>query len=174
MIRKIITVLKDKESVRMNKSTLIGFLGELYVKNKLIDEGFSVEHKGNQSNVDLKIETENIEIEVKTSTIKDFDKPFPNWNWALLLKELSKATHYICVALNEDFTLNTLFLIKNIHIIEFPKPESKRFKKIKHVLSVRKNENTLMDLKQYTECDKLFLEKKVVQIQNDDLIKSYF
>jgi hypothetical protein len=174
MIKKIISVLKDEESVRMNKSTLIGFLGELYVKNILIDEGFYVEHKGNQSNVDLIIESEKIKIEVKTSTIKDFDKPFPNWNWALLSKDKTNATHNICVALNEDFTLNSIYLIKSENLKLFPEPDDKRFVKLKHVLSVRKNENTLTDLKQYTECDKLFIEKKVLKIQNDDLIKNYF
>jgi UDP-N-acetylglucosamine transferase subunit ALG13 len=69
LLRKVIL---DGNCERMNKSTVIGFLGELIVKEQLEKAGIIVEHCGNQTGYDLSIgEGNGIKIDVKTSRLKD-------------------------------------------------------------------------------------------------------
>ena len=169
MIKKLITVLNDPESQFMNKSTIVGFLGELYVKQRLNAEGGLFVHRGNQSGVDLVNQSFEIRIDVKTSTIKDFDKPYPNWGWALLSSTKSKptATHYICVALDVNFEVDAYYIIHSEDLELFPSPNDRRFKNLKYVLNIKKYDDTLLDLGQYNQCVNLLKEGKVIKVSSD-------
>mgnify|MGYP006179999811 CR=1 FL=1 len=69
-IENLQKLLLDDNCSRMNKSTIKGYLGELYVKGKLEAElDGEVKHLGNQSGYDLEIDS-NILIDEKFSTIK--------------------------------------------------------------------------------------------------------
>jgi hypothetical protein len=75
LLRKIIL---DKNCERMNKSTVVGFLGELIVREELERANIKVEHCGNQTGYDLVIgQDKGIKIDVKTSRLKDeYKRPF--------------------------------------------------------------------------------------------------
>ena len=66
-IKLLQRVIRDSNCGRMNLSTVKGYLGELLVKNKLEQEGFKVDHAGNQSGYDLRIG--GAKIDVKFSTL---------------------------------------------------------------------------------------------------------
>ena len=88
-------VIKDPNCRKMNKSTVVGYLGELLVKEKLESEGFSVTHRGNQSRDDLQYEKQGtaVIVDVKCSLCKwDFSKEVANWGWALQPARLPSST----------------------------------------------------------------------------------
>lgn len=163
MIDKLIAILQDTESGRMNKSNVIGFLGELYVKQNLEDHGFIVNHMGNQSNVDLFIGS-SIAIDVKTATLKEPNSAYPNWGFALLSKENAKATHYICVALDNDYSVDSYFVINKTSLIYCPPPESKRFKKLKYTFLTKKYADTLLDLEPYNICQRMVDSGEIIKV----------
>lgn len=167
MIEGLKDILKNSESQFMNKSTVVGFLGELCVKQQLNAEGGLFVHRGNQSGVDLVNEKLKIKIDVKTSTIKDFDKPYPNWGWALLSKSKPTATHYICVALDINFDVDAYYIIHSEDLELFPSPNDKRFKNLKYVLNIKKYDDTLLDLSQYNQCVNLLKAGKVIKVSSE-------
>lgn len=128
--KKILSILNDPEFSQMNKSNLLGFLGEIYVKEKLIGEGFEVQHKGNQSPVDLIINNagEVVNIDVKLSSRKYHNrrkrgKHHFHWGWALTRSTKTKsisATHYVCVALNDEYLPQAYYIVRASDLNKFP------------------------------------------------------
>jgi len=126
-IKSLKNILRDENCDRMNHSVIIGYLGELLVKSKLEKElrkkGIQIIHKGNQSGYDLAIDGKDIEIDVKTSTLKDEVKDFPPyWGWAL--KHANKTrpiscSHFVCIALNNNFKPRSFYVIKSKHVKYF-------------------------------------------------------
>ncbi len=121
LLRKIVL---DKNCDHMNKSTVVGYLGELIVKNQLELCGFNVDHKGNQTGYDLLIKNGDVKIDVKTSRLKiEFSRDVRNWGWALVHSNKQKqisATHFICLAFNDDLSINQMILIPADVAIKFP------------------------------------------------------
>lgn len=178
MIKNLVSILNHSESQFMNKSTVIGFLGELYVKEKLIKENnldYEIIHKGNQSNVDLIIKDAGnnliAKIDVKTSRKKELDTIHPNWGWAIHQKTKNKitATHYICVALDEKFEVDSLFLINTNVMNELPEVYDSRFKNMTKALNISSSEDELLDLENYSLSHKLIKEGIIQKIQNESL-----
>ncbi len=126
-IKLLKNILRDDNCDRMNHSVIVGYLGELLVKSKLEKElnkkGVQIIHKGNQSGYDLAIDGRSIEIDVKTSTLKDEVKDFPPyWGWAL--KHANKTrpiscSHFVCIALNSNFKPRSFYVIKAKHVKYF-------------------------------------------------------
>ncbi|MYM23256.1 hypothetical protein GTP46_11425 [Duganella sp. FT135W] len=123
----------------MNQSNVKGYLGELFVKERLESEGQVVEHVGNQSGYDLRY-TEgevDIRIDVKMSLLKnEFKWDFQYWGWALKQESKKKpitATHFVCVGCDENLALKALFVVRAADVAQFPQGE-KQFSKVQHGL----------------------------------------
>ncbi|MBM4295324.1 MAG: hypothetical protein FJ126_10555 [Deltaproteobacteria bacterium] len=118
-------------------STIKGYLGELIVKPKLLEEGLTTISLGNQSGYDL--EYNDIKIDVKLSCLKNEFKLDNNyWGWALKhqnKKKDIKATHLICVALTETYDVNAFYVISANNINGFPQG-IKQFSKVEHGFGV--------------------------------------
>lgn len=69
LLRKIIL---DKNCELMNKSTVVGFLGELIVREQLEKSDIDVEHCGNQTGEDLAI-GQNRKIKMENYSEENFD-----------------------------------------------------------------------------------------------------
>lgn len=98
----------------MNKSTIKGYLGELIVKRKLMKEGIPTNSLGNQSGYDLEYKDDKIKIDVKLSLLKnEFKLNSYYWGWALKheSKKEIKATHFVCVALNNNYEVEAFYVI---------------------------------------------------------------
>lgn len=125
-IKKLQAIIADPNCARMNKSNVIGYLGELIVKSKLEEEGLQVDHKGNHSNYDLEVEIkgEIVKIDVKTSTLKDENKQgVKYWGWSLLTKGKKRdltCTHFICLGLNEKLEVENYYIVKKDDLKHFP------------------------------------------------------
>lgn len=135
-IEKIIDLLKDPGCQRMNTSNLKGYLGELLVFQKLEEEGYKVTHLGNQSGYDLEI-SELAKIDVKYSK---FNEDFDDWGWALVpysKKRAISCSHFVCLAMNGDYTVNSYFVIKKKDYEKFPSTIG-RFR-LKHSFSAVKD-----------------------------------
>jgi hypothetical protein len=124
----------------MNKSAVVGFLGEVLVKNRLESEGVGhVKHKGNQHGIDLQFDLggRHVGIDVKTSLQKDERKwGFKCWGWALHNESKRRpitATHFVCVGLSELLEVQSLYVIKAADVSLFP-PASRRFKNVTNAL----------------------------------------
>ena len=149
----------------MNKGTLVGYLGELLVLQKLQSEGIEVTHLGNQKGVDLScsspFNSDIIRIDVKTSRLKDEFKVTGrrNWGWALNHKNKVKpitCTHFVCVQLNEALQPCGYVVIQKDLLNLFP-PSYGQFKNVEHGLGLL--EKTLLascwifSTVRYTRCD---------------------
>ena len=134
-------VINDPYCDRMTKSVVIGYLGELILKNKLEKEGLSVDHKGKQSKYDLEYEKNDtiFKIDVKTSKLKDEHKwGVKYWGWALSqgnkTKELN-CTHFVCLALDEQLDAYEYFVIPAKNAKLFPSARG-QFNSVNHGLIV--------------------------------------
>lgn len=163
-------IIRDGNCKHMNLSTIKGYLGELVVKSKLEKEGCNVFQRGNQSGYDL--EFENIKIDVKTSFLKEETPGFPSyWGWAL--KHVSKkrkisCTHFVCVALDQNYKENAFYIIKKNDINYFP-AGSKRFKGVQKRFGVfpgRFPHDSSKELTIFFEkCRKLERKGKVIKVK---------
>lgn len=110
-------VIRSEQCARLSKSTIIGFLGEVLVKKRLRAEGKDVDHKGNQSGIDLEYKSngQSIRIDVKTSTRKqEFLKSvdgFKHWGWAMKKKGSKAPSHFVCVGLNAEYEVEAIFVV---------------------------------------------------------------
>ncbi|UMR32902.1 hypothetical protein MJ904_12480 [Massilia sp. MB5] len=124
---------------KMNLSNVKGYLGELFVKERLESEGQIVEHVGNQSGFDLRFAHGkcDIRIDVKMSLLKDeFSWDFKYWGWALKQESKKKpitATHFVCVGCDENLAPKALFVVRAADVTQFPRGE-KQFSKVQHGL----------------------------------------
>lgn len=135
------SVILSPDCAKMNLSTVKGYLGELYVKERLENEltGCRIDHFGNQHGHDLQYTRKGltVKIDVKTSTAKDERKwGFRYWSWALLndtkKKQLS-ATHFVCTGLDEALCVQSLFVVAASDLPHFPR-DTGQFRNNKHVL----------------------------------------
>ncbi|MFI5332203.1 MAG: hypothetical protein ACHQ2F_14370, partial [Desulfobaccales bacterium] len=160
-------VIKDNNCVRMNKSTIKGYLGELIVKRKLKEEGILTNSLGNQSGYDL--EYRDIKIDVKLSCLKnEFKLEHENWGWALKhqnKKKEIKATHFVCVALNNNYEVEAYYVINAINYKKFPNG-IKQFSGVEHGFGIYTSDLAEIkdqDIKEnFSKSDKLIREKKFV------------
>lgn len=139
-IERLQAVLRDDIcSQHMNKSNVTGFLGELLVLKLLRDAGEDVEPRGNQAGDDLVVSALNAKLDVKCSTVKqELGDGFRHWGWALTStakKRQVTATHFVCVALDNDYALARLFVVRASEMSRFP-PGERRFKSVTHCLIV--------------------------------------
>ena len=121
-IKNLKKLIRDSNCQKMNLSTVKGYLGELMVRKKLMEESKEVIHKGNQSNYDLKVD--NYLIDVKLSSLKEEIKYFNHhWGWALNhtnKKRKISCTHFVLVALNKKYNVENFFIIKANDVEKFP------------------------------------------------------
>ncbi len=162
----------------MNLSTIKRYLGELLVKSKLNEEGIELISKGNQSGYDL--EYSNIKIDVKLSCLKnEFKLKNRYWGWALKhqnKKKKVKATHFVCVALNDELEINAYYVIKANKIANFPKG-IKQFSKVDHGLGVYSSDLSEINDKEvlqfFDNSRKLMQDKKfAIEIKSSDSISN--
>ncbi len=153
-IKRLKGVINDPFCKNMNLSNVKGYLGELIVYKKLISEGFQVIQKGNQSAYDIEIPSKRIKIDVKLSTIKSEVKNCPNyWGWALKFERRKKpvnCTHFICVSLDEELNPLNYYVIRNEHLLLFPKSAIPQFKNVAHgfvLLTDAKRHMSIIDVK---------------------------
>lgn len=121
-IKRLRSVILDSNCTRMNKSTVVGFLGELIVLQRLEMEGLSVLHKGGQCGYDLLVHGD-VTIDVKTSRPRILPgTDVLHWGWAL--KSASKkritATHFVCVELAETCEVRCFHVIQSTNLEMFP------------------------------------------------------
>lgn len=137
-------VIRSEQCARLSKSTIVGFLGEVLVKKMLRAEGKDVDHKGNQSGIDLEYKSngQSIKIDVKTSTrkqefLKNVDG-FTHWGWAMKKKEENKApSHFVCVGLDVEYQVESVFVVPHQCLDNLAIAENDRmgqFKKVTHGL----------------------------------------
>jgi hypothetical protein len=124
------SIICSKDFIRMNQSVTVGFLGELLVKKKLEEDGWSdLFHHGKQKGYDLMFE--NYKIDVKCSTLKkEVNRDYPNWGWALSFKDETKASHYVCVALS-NYEPSAYYIINSLNLNQF-EAASGQYNKVKH------------------------------------------
>lgn len=106
----------------MNKSTVVGFLGELIVRQRLEMEGLSVLHKGGQCGYDLLVPS-GATIDVKTSRPRVLQgTDVLHWGWALksASKKRISATHFVCVELAETCEVRCFHVIQSHDLANFP------------------------------------------------------
>lgn len=178
-IDRLKDVIRDPNCASMNLGTVKGFLGELLVKEKLADEGVSINHKGNQSGFDL--EFKDVKIDVKFSTLKEEFKHFPKfWDCALKHKNKQKisCTHFVCVAVDENLELITFYVIKSRHLKRFPKYLGK-FKNVEHGFAVLPSTSKLpsdcpLELRKYfKKCDSLVREGIARETKADRVLSKF-
>jgi hypothetical protein len=143
-VAQLIAIINNEHCKRINRSNVIGYIGELLIRRKLLEEGIAsknIEHKGNQTAYDL-LFNETIRIDVKTSTLKSEAKGLPNyWGWALKFRKAytitvkrkrTYPTHYICIALTKDYAVENYYIIKYSELNKFPVSGIAQFKNVEH------------------------------------------
>lgn len=182
-IRDLIKIVNNVYCKRMNRSNIIGYLGELLILKKFMQEVENrncIVHKGNQSSYDLSI-LDTYFIDVKTSTLKSEAKGLPDyWGWALkfdrgIVKPTSskrkEPTHFICVALTENFDVKNYYVIKYSDLSLFPGSGIKQFKNVQHGYIVPEKkfenfENLDIDFVNYVNnCMKLNESKIILKLE---------
>jgi hypothetical protein len=129
-----------------------------------------IKHKGNQSGYDLDLEDLNIKVDVKLSLFKDeITKSLRNWGWALRFERQGdkepKCTHYVCVALEENYEVNSFYVINVENLDKFGGRSVKRFKNVSRgfiLTTADMKQHIPDDLKEAFEyCDSLVQNKTV-------------
>lgn len=166
-IQRLKDILNDPNCLRLNMSTIKGYLGELYVLQKLEKEGRLVVLKGKQSSYDLLVDGD-ISIDVKSSTIKG-SKKYPDWGWALRTKGLDKIknTHFVCVAYNENYDVVKFVTINTNDLEEFPDVKG-RFNSVKRSFSLMLDDVDFPDHEYFKACEEMINKKKVKVINFDE------
>lgn len=175
-IDRLRNIILDKNCKNMNKSNIIGYLGELLVAQKILDEGYFIIQKGNQSGYDILVEKarnrKEIKIDVKCSTLKKEIKGCPlYWGWALRHKNKKRkiaCTHFICVALDNKLEPLNYFVINKRNLNKFPSSAIRQFTNVKRsfaFLEYHKNINKIRDtnLKSHFLKCKILLDKNFVK-----------
>jgi hypothetical protein len=153
-IRLLKQIANNPACQRMSRSTVIGYLGELWILYLLTLAQKEPKHHGKQSGFDIKALGH--KIDVKTSTLKQENESTPlHWGWALdheNKKREPSCTKYLCVALDKDLEPSALYLIDKNNLKQFPKSPFGQFGGVKHSFSVPENAKSLKgSLRQYLE-----------------------
>lgn len=142
----------DFESTGLKSPGLLGFIGELYVLQKLDELGYNPHHKGGQGGYDIYIEKIDKRVEVKTSILKNEgeydDKSIKFWGWAVERrgqKRSKKFDYFVCVALDDHysnpkfyiFTYKEAFSVKNVRVPRYTNIK-KKIHIFKDILTFRK------------------------------------
>lgn len=152
-------VLNDPNCNRLNKSNIKGYIGELYVYKLLKNNPhLIVEHLGNQSGYDIKVNDGQIRIDVKTSTLKNeygFAKEVFYWGWALKSRSKKKisCTHFVLVALDQRYKAIKFYILKSGHVAKFPSSAG-QFGSIQNSFIVPKKAIVIRQLKKLAKKDK--------------------
>jgi len=182
LLRKIII---DKNCERMNKSIVIGYLGELIVREQLEKTNIEVEHCGNQTGYDLVVgHDKTIKVDVKTSRLKDeYSWGCDHWGWALLHSNKKKpisATHFICVGFDNDLNPDRFILVPAVIAAKFP-TGIRQFSKVINSMCVfpglnRPTRKLLPKEAHYiTTCERLLTDKSIKVIrQGSPFALDYF
>jgi hypothetical protein len=167
-IKRLKTIISDPHCKKMNLSNIKGYLGELFVAQKLISEGLKIEMRGNQSGYDIEVPKFKIAIDVKFSTIKSEVKNCPNyWGWALKHKNKVKpisCTHFICVAVDEELNPFKYYILTANNLNKFPQSAIGQFKNVERGCVLLKDYNELdaikeINLRNYFTANKKLLVK---------------
>ncbi len=168
------TIILDENCKRMNKSEVKGYLGELIVLKKLQNEGFKLEHRGNQSGVD--IIANNFLIDVKTSTLKDDGYGIDVWGWALKRKDKDvKFSTAICVALDEKLDVVRYYCIYRENVESFKSKHERLTNVISRFQKFPKSPVAASSKKfaeAYQKSEQLIHEGRVIEIRPDEPLGS--
>lgn len=173
-LRKIII---DPNCAQMNRSNLKGYLGELLVGVKLVEEGLTVVQRGNQAGYDLQFKS--IKIDVKCSTLKtEVSNCPPYWGWALKQKSKTKeitCTDFICVALAEpSLEVQAYYVIKAKDLWRFPPSAMMQFKNVEKGCVLLENDSdeekiARQDIRNYfTICRQLMISGIVRKVEPEE------
>jgi hypothetical protein len=182
-IKRLRTIINDVNCKKMNLSNIKGYLGELLVAQKLINEGHPIIQRGNQSGYDIEIPNSKIKIDVKFSTIKsEVANCPPYWGWALKHKNKQKeisCSHFVCVAVDENLEPLNYYIILASNLHNFPTSAIKQFKNVDHgcvLLQSHKKHSIINDiiLNQYfLTCKDLLRRKMIIKISSSAKLMPY-
>ena len=177
-IKQLKQVITDENCEKMNLSNIKGYLGELLVIKKLAENTANIIQKGNQSGYDIELPDQNIQIDVKYSTIKSEVKNCPPyWGWALKHQNKTKpisCSHFLCVAANQNYDPEDYYVIKSRNLDLFPESAIRQFKNVERGLCLLTNRSSISEfnddkLKIYFQtCVELLDKKLIVKVPNDD------
>ncbi len=124
-VNSLVGVLQDPVcGTNMNKSAVVGFLGEVIVRKVLADCGYKVDHLGNQAGKDLALPELGLTIDVKCSTLKsEFGTGFAHWGWQLhggARKRPIACSHFVCVALDDRHEASRFYVLNARDLPRFP------------------------------------------------------
>ena len=173
-ITRLKEVILDPNCKQMNKSTVVGFLAEVLVREKLISDGLDVEQKGNQAGHDLEV-INGPKIDVKACTMKFHKKAGCNhWGWALLSESKKRKisfTHLICVAFEPSLEVRNYYVVHASNLNQFPAAEG-RFKGVLNTFHIYDDTAVLpegSDLKMiHDQCDKAVRDGWAVQVRPNE------
>jgi len=141
-IERLKRVVKDPNCARMNMSTVKGYLGELEMFRILENERTDrLSQKGKQAGYDIEYEYKEVgfKIDVKFSTYKvEFKSRKECWGWALKIRNKKRpvtATHFVCVAVNEELDVEAIYVVNAEDIKHFPNGYG-QFKGVEHAFVV--------------------------------------
>lgn len=133
-IQRLRTIIFDNNCCNMNLSNIKGYMGELLVAQKLIDEGNDIIQKGNQSGYDIEITDKAIKIDVKLSTVKtEISNCPPYWGWALKHKNKQReisCSHFVCVAVDKKLEPLNYYIILASELHYFPRSAFGQFRNV--------------------------------------------
>lgn len=173
-IQRLRAIISDGNCKKMNLSNIKGYLGELLVIQKLLDEGHEIIQKGNQSGYDIEIPNKEIKIDVKFSTIKtEVANCPPYWGWALKHKNKQKeisCSHFVCVAVDKELKPLNYYIIKASNLCHFPSSAIGQFKNVERSFGLLKNHRQILSIedkkigKYFEICRKLLYEKTIIKV----------
>jgi hypothetical protein len=140
-VTRLKAVILDPHCKRMNKSSVVGFLGEVVVRQKLEMEGLQVEHHGNQTGYDLEVHG-GPKIDVKACTPRSYFGDSANcWGWALLSKSKKRKISFqylVCVAFNSSLNVSAFYVVNTKDLRKFPE-SSARFRGVLRAFNIFEN-----------------------------------
>jgi|WetSurMetagenome_2_1015567.scaffolds.fasta_scaffold444018_1 hypothetical protein len=181
-MKRLRTIIKDKNCYNMNLSNIKGYLGELLVAKKLINEGQEIIQKGNQSRYDISLPNKDIKIDVKFSTIKTEVKGCPHyWGWALKFKRKNdtkkinankdaSCTHFVCVAVDKYLKPYNYYIIKSCDLSKFSGSVIGQFRNVEKSFAILQNPKQISNneninlVKYFKKCGKLLTDGTVIKI----------
>ena len=182
-IQRLRAIVFDDNCKNMNLSNIKGYLGELLVTQKLIQEGLMIIPKGNQSGYDIEVPEKKIKIDVKFSTIKKEVTNGSNyWGWALKHKNKFKdisCSHFICVAVDKKLEPLHYYIIRSTYLNNFPTSAIRQFKNVERGFVLLENHKQISnmedgDLKNYfLSCKKLLDNKTITKISATNKLNNY-
>jgi hypothetical protein len=117
--------LQSDDILKQLMDQIVGFIGELIVIEKLIEEGMDPKHIGGKKKYDIECNGKRIEVRTSSSRSQKDESKVWGWNLRKINQKESNCSHIICIQLDDKLDATKYLIIKSEDVKHFPESKTK-------------------------------------------------